>query len=444
MHKPEPIPISRLLIDTENPRLAGSLEDQRAAICAVAVNQGPKLAVLAKDIAEHGLNPMDSLMVMPFEEDSQYSVVLEGNRRLAALKILEDPGLISGAVEDVIVSRFRRLSAQYKDAVKEAECVVFGSRAEAAHWIELKHTGENEGAGIVKWGGTETARFRQRSGQKEPHLQVLDFLEKRGDITQETCEKVRVTSLKRLLTSPYVRTKLGIDVRSGDVVTRVQDNEEVAKGLKLIVEDIASGEVPVKRIYTKDDRIKYIDALPQQDLPDLTKPMPEFRPLGSPPGPDDRKQPSRTTKSAPPSKKRKTLIPRSLVLSIDQARIDSIYRELKKLKIEEFTNAVSVLFRVFLELSVDAYITAEQLGTHENAKLGTRLLEVAQHLKTQDKLGNKQLKPVRRAAQRDSFLGSTVTTMNQYVHNEHFQPAPGDLRATWDNLQPFIKAIWSE
>jgi hypothetical protein len=184
MAKVESIPIDNLLIDTDNPRLEGSLQDQRAAICAVAVNQGPKLAVLAKDIVEHGLNPSDSLVVTQFEEGSHYFVVLEGNRRVAALKILEDPGLISGAVEDTIVSRFRKLSTQYKDPVKEMQCVIVGERADATHWIELRHTGENDGAGIVRWAGKETARFRQRSGQKEPHLQVLDFLEGRGDLSK--------------------------------------------------------------------------------------------------------------------------------------------------------------------------------------------------------------------------------------------------------------------
>ena len=443
MHKAEPIPVDRLLIDTENPRLAGSLEDQRAAICAVAVNQGPKLAVLAKDIAEHRLNPMDSLMVMPFEEDPQYFVVLEGNRRLAALKILEDPGLISGAVEDAIVSRFRKLTAQYKDAVKAAECVVFGSRADAAHWIELRHTGENEGAGIVKWGGKETARFRQRSGQKEPHLQVLDFLETRGDIGKGTSQRVPVTSLKRLLGDPYVRKTLGIDLRLGVVVARVADDTQIARGLKRIVEDIASGEVPVKKIYTKDDRKRYVDALPLEDLPDTSDLMPGSRPLGSPPGPQDQKQPSRKPKTARPSKKRPTLIPRGLVLSIGQPRIDSICRELKKLTIEEYTNAVSVLFRVFLELSADAYITGKHVGTNENPRLSTKLLAVGDDLKGRGKLDDQQLKPVRRAAQKDSLLASTITTMNQYVHNPYFHPAPSDLTAAWDSLQPFIEAIWS-
>jgi len=443
MAKIESIPLDNLLIDTDNPRLEGSLQDQRAAICAVAVNQGPKLAMLAKDIVEHGLNPSDSLVVTRFEEDSRYFVVLEGNRRIAALKILEDLGLISGAVDDAIVSRFRKLSTQYKDSVKEMQCVIVSDRADATHWIELRHTGENDGAGIVRWGGKETARFRQRSGQKEPHLQVLDFLEERGDVSRETCQGVPVTSLKRLLTNPYVRTKLGIDLRSGVVVTRVENDNEVAKGLKRVVEDLASRDVRVKDIYTRDDRIKYIDSVPPEDLPDTSNLMSEFRRLESPSTPQDQKQPSRTRKIAPSSKKRSMLIPRGFALFINQPRINDIYRELKKLDIEEYSNAVSVLFRVILELSADAYIKREQLGTDEKTPLSRKLLDVANALKSQGKLDDQQLKPVQRAAQKDSFLASTITTMHQYVHNPYSSPAPSDLRAAWDSLQVFIEAIWS-
>jgi hypothetical protein len=102
-----------------------------------------------------------------------------------------------------------------------------------------------------------------------------------------------------------------------------------------------------------------------------------------------------------------------------------------------------VLYRVFLELSADEYVKREHLATGEMDALGKKLLHVADALKRKGKLDDQQLKPVRRAAQRDSFLASTITTMHQYVHNPHFSPAPSDLRASWDSLEAFIKALWS-
>jgi hypothetical protein len=437
------IPLNSLLIDTDNPRLEEMLENQLEAIRAIAANQGPKLVVLAKDIVEHGLNPSESLIVTRVEGDPQHYVVLEGNRRVAALKVLKNPELISGAVEDSIVNRLKKLSAQYQDPIDELPCVIVDGRSEAYHWIELRHTGENEGAGIVRWGAAEAARFRRRSGQKSPHLQVLEFLEQRGDIDRETRQKAPITSLKRLLSNPYVRTKLGVDIRSGAVLTRVADDSEVAKGLKRVVEDLASHAVRTKDIYLKDDRMRYIDSLPPEDLPDTSDLMPEFRRLGEPPVTDDQKQSRTARRSAPSRKARSHLIPRGFIVEINEPRVNEIYRELKKLHIEQYINAVSVLFRVFLELSLDAYIQREQLGTDESAPLRKKLLDVSNNLKDKGKLTNKQVKPVRRAAQKDTFLASTITTMHQYVHNLYFFPAPSDLRATWDSLQPFVEALWS-
>ncbi len=36
----------------------------------------------------------------------------------------------------------------------------------------------------------------------------------------------------------------------------------------------------------------------------------------------------------------------------------------------------------------------------------------------------------------------SVDTMNAYVHNSEFNPMPDILMLTWDNIQPFIVALW--
>lgn len=440
------IALSDLLIDVENPRIETSLENQREAIRAVAIQQGGKLAALAKDILEYGLNPSEIPIVMPYAGNDGRYVVLEGNRRITALKVLENPELIDGEVGDTTFKRIRTLSNTYHgNPIDTLNCIVVADRPEANHWIELRHTGENEGAGLVRWGGAETARFRRRSGQKSPALQVLDYLEQRGDIDTETRQRVPVTSLGRVLSTPHVRTKLGIDLRSGTIETRF-DDAGVARGLKRVVEDLASGNIKTEDIYARDDRIRYIDNLPEEELPDISSPDDDFRPLGTDAVSQD--QGPRTTskkqrKGSTSGKSRTTLIPRGFTLSIKTPRINEIYQELRKLEIEEFSNAVSVLFRVFLELSVDAYNSKNGLGISEMDPLNSKVLAVARDLESEGKLERKQVIPVERATQKDTFLATNIYTMHQYVHNPYFSPVPSDLRAMWDNLSVFIEAIWS-
>lgn len=85
---------ANLLIDEENPRISQPNAGQHKAMQALARHQGQKLLKLATDIVHYGLNPSELPIVMPFKDELERYVVLEGNRRLAALKALENPELI--------------------------------------------------------------------------------------------------------------------------------------------------------------------------------------------------------------------------------------------------------------------------------------------------------------------------------------------------------------
>ena len=106
-------------------------------------------------------------------------------------------------------------------------------------------------------------------------------------------------------------------------------------------------------------------------------------------------------------------------------------------------NAVGVLFRVFIELSVDSYIARENLTMPKEPVLRLKLNRVADNLITRQMLTKPQAAPVRRAASKDSFLGPSAALMNQWVHNQHMSPVGSELRSHWNDLQPFVTAIWA-
>ncbi len=433
------ISVANLLIDEENPRLSQPNVGQREALRSLAVYQGRKLQMLAKDILAYGPNPSELTIVMPFDDDQNRYVVLDGNRRLTALKALENPEFLVDAVSKGVLTEIRKLSKQYQAAPLETiPCLIVNDREEARHWLELRHSGPLEGAGSVEWGSDEKARFRARTEGLEIHTLALNYLEGRGDITTEFRRGFPATNYKRLLEAPDVRAKIGIESQDGKLKL-LGDEDAVAKALLYVAQDLASGKTRVGDIYTREQRTTYANNLPEDVVVTLIRKTGQGIDVGTGTSQEATKKQSSTTR---PIKPRDKLIPRDCVLSIADPRIRNIEGELRRLSLEDFPNAISVLLRVLIELSADTYIVRVGVSSVDD-HLGIKLQAVTNDLVTRKKLTPQQAKPVRRACQRDSFLAPSINLMHQWVHNQHMFPGPSDLRAHWDSLQPFITAIWA-
>ena len=436
------VPVADLLLDEQNPRLSQPSSGQREAIRSLAETQGRKLQALASDILDHGLDPSDLIIAMPFGGGAGRYAVLDGNRRLTALRVLENPDLLVDVVPKTTLNAMRRLATEYKNTpVHEVQCVVFDTRDEANHWIELRNAGEAGGAGPVQWGSDEKDRFRTRNGGK-PNLatQALDFLENRGDITHEQRRDTAATTLTRILGSPDIRPKLGLEQSNGTLFA-VGDLDEIAKAMTYIVTEISERRLDVTHVYTKQQRTDFADQLPTELTVSRVADPGSGSALQATP---DLGRETQARHNLQQDRPRSRLIPDECALNVTDPRTHDIERELRVLSLSRNPNAVAVLFRVFIELSVDSYILREGIATAEQANLRSRLNAAADHLLLRQKITKNQAAPVRRAASRDSFLGPSVRLMHQWVHNQHLSPIPSELRSHWNDLQPFLTAIWAQ
>ena len=447
IHKRTLIDIADLHINIENPRfeIVGS---QREAIKTIIEDQSDKLLSLADDITNEGLNPGDTIFVTIHEKQTNQYNVLEGNRRVTALKLLENPDLIPETNKSLL-NKFKKLSKQYsKSPIEKVPCVLFDEEKDAEHWIELKHTGQNDGVGTVVWDAQQKSRYDERvKGTSSYALQILDFLKKENSVDPELKEsfgKVKSSSLQRLATDPDFRRVSGIDIKDGKVITRYEP-AEVAKPLTKAANDLLSKDFTVKDIYYKDDRLKYIETFKKNDLPDKTQELSgdwELTSTITPQKADKKKAKSKGKKNKDLKSKRYKVIPKSTIIHISQPRVNKIYHELKDLDLTVFENSAALAFRVFIELSLDSYIEKNPIsGVSSNSKLSHKLKSVATDLETRGILERNKLKGAYTAAtMKDSIF--SIDTFNAFVHNKDFNPDSEQLKKNWDNLEIFFVKLW--
>jgi len=449
------VSVSELLLDTENFRL-GSQKDQQSVIQAMLEDQGDKLINLALHIAENGLNPLENTAVIPYgsrEEGEEKYTVVEGNRRLLAIKVLSQPDLLDGtALQKQKKKLLNAIDEFNPEPIDELNCELFSDREDAIIWMRLKHTGENEGRGTVDWSAAAQSRLENIAGGKNVNnsaLAILDFLNRNG---ANIPQNYPITNLQRLLNTPAVRKLLGL-ISINPLKSDCSPNELLSRMVQ-VCRDLGQPGA-VNSIRNRSDRLDYInslgfsgyDPIPEWNVedytPDAAQPAPSIGTVSSSPKTHPSDGSSRSSsRTRPLSSKRGKLIPSQFCLSIPNPRINAIFRELKRLKISDFPNACAVLFRVFLELSVDDYIGREKINSTASDTLTKKINAVRDHMVQQKILSQKEAQPIgTMTSNRDCFFG--IPSLNAYVHNpKAIVLTPEFLANAWDRIEHFIRKLW--
>lgn len=147
---------AQIILDPENPRLPDGTSSDKEAINRLLTEGYDQFLALARDLAEQGESNPTELPIL-LKDGSKY-IVLEGNRRFAALKLLTDPKLADDLSHQ---TAFTRVKDKGKPP-KSVHCAVAESREQADHWIMLRHTGANDGVGVRSWSTSQTATHRRR------------------------------------------------------------------------------------------------------------------------------------------------------------------------------------------------------------------------------------------------------------------------------------------
>lgn len=460
------IKISNLCLDLQNPRFEAQ-KTQSEALNVMANDQKDKLIALLRDIIDNGLNPSDLPIVMQDPKKEKSYIVLEGNRRIAALKLLKKPEIL---LDKKLQTKYKRLHDKYRDFnIKTVECHVVNTRDEANLWIERKHEGEMDGIGTIRWTTIQKSRFLlNKSGKDSIIIQLIDFMKTIGGEDNEFCsqlQKTKATNIVRLMGTPEVRARLGLDYNNGVYSSRILP-EEAFKGLKAIIKRLSQDNFNVKSIYQKEDRLNFINGISDEELPNLSKKsssswaLKDYKPTenkvqeetqtsGSEDSSNITQDDTETKdKSSHKPTTRNKFIPEDFSLIISNERINRLFSELKLLSHDIHPNVCAILLRVFIELSVDSFLEEYNLlkngavtGAKDTRDLQQKINAVIQKLKELNYMDEAKAKGIKNQFNQSySLIG--VDTLNAYVHNNLFNPIPQSIMLSWDNVQPFVEALW--
>jgi hypothetical protein len=146
-HDVEWFEVGALELDPENPRLPPDIEDSSPNGLLATLATEYDLTELGQSIAVHGYFSEEPLVVVA--EDGR-SIVVEGNRRLAALKLLDNP---NAAPEDYR-KRWKELSDNRKVKVIEVPVLRYETRPEVTPYLGYRHI-----TGVLPWGPYQKARY---------------------------------------------------------------------------------------------------------------------------------------------------------------------------------------------------------------------------------------------------------------------------------------------
>ena len=142
------------MFDPENPRLPSDVDKKEDGKIIEYMLKDASLLELMKSIAESGYSHSEPLLIVPVSNAN--FIVVEGNRRLAALKLLSNPGMATvrkNSVDEVVSTK------RYNH--NSVPCIKHNKRDDILDYLGYRHI-----TCVKSWGALEKARYVEQLFRK--------------------------------------------------------------------------------------------------------------------------------------------------------------------------------------------------------------------------------------------------------------------------------------
>ncbi len=273
--------VASLHLDAKNPRLGRETSPRAPREIIQYLFEHDKALDVAESIASRGYFPNEPLLTI--KENGRY-VVVEGNRRLAALKALREPGLLEGSLE----RKVERLSRRTQAVAKVPVTIAPSRRA-----TDRQIVGRHIGSPVLAWQAENRASFildKLTEGYDNDELQhelgfsLSDIQQARQtraiadmarslDLPDEVRAKLDnpraklFTTLERVFDSSVGRDYLKVKPDYDDGLRGTTTKKEFVRGFTKLVTDVALGRQSSRTLNTSDNIRVYFESWNSKERP---------------------------------------------------------------------------------------------------------------------------------------------------------------------------------
>ena len=463
--------VANLHLDAKNPRIGRETSARAPREIIQYLFAHDKALEVAQSIAARGYFPNEPLLAI---RENEQLVVVEGNRRLAALKALREPGLLEGATRRQI----ERLSRQIENPSDIANVPV--TLAPSRRATDRQIAGRHVGTPVLAWQAENRASFilnkmdegytndqlRDQLSFTLAHIQAarqtraIADMARSIDLPEEVKAKLGnpraklFTTLERVFDSSVGREYLRVEPDPDHGLRGTTTKAEFLRGFIKLVTDVALGKESSRTLNKNDDIRDYFERRSPETRP--AKMDGSFVPADIIQGRSVAPTGGLTEPTTTPVKSKplsKTVVPRDFKVRFGRDRLSDIRNELVKLKREEFPNAGAVMLRVFLEIAVVDYLqrTGElpgiikKLEEKEGRKLpfGTPTMrQLAPEITriADEKLSEAHARIVKKAVRYDPSAPFTISELHGFVHQSDL-PSARDILQFWSRTEPLFRLM---
>ena len=450
-----PLSVANLRLDKFNPRIPSYVVTRTTRDILAYLFESEKIDVLADKIVGKGFISHDPIYVV--KEGDGY-VVVEGNRRVSALKCLLDPSLAPSTAKkrkmDLLKNKMgsdviEKIDVFVAPSRRDVENVLFELHAEGKlQWNRQQKNKFIAGIGIDS--GESISSIAERFNVNISDIQdsVQEYMLERyfteiglpTDIEDKALKtKFNISTMSRLVNNSNFRDATGFTINENKIITTCS-KDKFDHLLRTFVIDIINKKVDSRKLNKAEQIDKYINnAL--KDIPQDIEGGSDIVCYTPSKGSEDINV-NYTEPKGKGRRKTETLIPKGINYETGSDKLNILIQEAQGMLLSTYKNSGALLLRSIVEMAVIRIF--EKHGKKDQCMNGNgRVKNLSDNMNAlikrdvwfQDK---SYLADLTRFISRDSTNWNSLDSLNRYAHGEYTLPDREMLIQVRTILRPLL------